>query len=601
MAGEENRVTVTIDAENDAGKAFAEATAEAEAFKKIMDDSNNSQLKSMRVSQDAWGAQRRAALAFRDALDEVRKGEELLAQYDNPNRRGGFWRTLFGGLSGGLSNLLSDLGGGSGGGGLLGGLAGLFGSGGIGAFFTSPGGIGAVIGVLLTGIQGIIPMIAAAAQGIVSFGVLAYPTLSKIASGFSAISSAAGKTARDKAWAAIPASLRPIEHQVLGIVRLFDRLSAKFLPHLTPVIGEGLKAAGQILHDLPAFADPAAKAIDSLLKSFNKFLASPGAAQFQREMAKLVGPSIKIIGEGIGQIAVAFGQLLMDLNNPNAKRAVRGFFTFIADSIKVLGGMFLGFGQLAVITFHGIAVAFDATRRAFANFGHNVAHHFDDLRHWVASFGHFWASQWDGARHTIATFGHDLASSFDAWRHLFASIGDFIAHFFTSDIPHWISVGVHWFEQLPGRIISALASLPGKLYQIGVNILQGLLHGLEAMGSNILGYVGNLAGSIISKIGGILGIGSPSRVMYQHGVWLAQGLANGMDAGRGMVAAAAGRLAGSALGAPGRGAAGGGLVVEINVPAGALVLGPEFFTALGNGIRIRGGDQRILTSKVVLA
>ena len=51
----------------------------------------------------------------------------------------------------------------------------------------------------------------------------------------------------------------------------------------------------------------------------------------------------------------------------------------------------------------------------------------------------------------------------------------------------------------------------------------------------------------------------------------------------------------------GAGGGSGQLVIEIHAPAEAAALGPQFMTALANGIRVRGGDPRILTRKVVLA
>ena len=71
-------------------------------------------------------------------------------------------------------------------------------------------------------------------------------------------------------------------------------------------------------------------------------------------------------------------------------------------------------------------------------------------------------------------------------------------------------------------------------------------------------------------------------------------------------AAAAAHLAGLMTGASGGaraggGAAAGGLTVEINVPPGGAMLGPAFWTALGKGIRVKGGDPQILQRKVKFA
>jgi hypothetical protein len=43
------------------------------------------------------------------------------------------------------------------------------------------------------------------------------------------------------------------------------------------------------------------------------------------------------------------------------------------------------------------------------------------------------------------------------------------------------------------------------------------------------------------------------------------------------------------------------VTVEIHVPRGGEMLGQEFWTALGRGIRVRGGDPAILQRKVKFA
>jgi hypothetical protein len=144
--------------------------------------------------------------------------------------------------------------------------------------------------------------------------------------------------------------------------------------------------------------------------------------------------------------------------------------------------------------------------------------------------------------------------------------------------------------------MSALASLPGQMFTMGKNILLGLLHGLENIGGQVLSYVSNLAGSIISKIGSVLGIGSPSRKTYQHGLWLAEGLANGWRDGLARFPAAA-----AALGRPVPGSGGppvSGAQVVFQFPPAGTGLDQMFFTWLAAGIRTRGGDPRILTTKV---
>jgi hypothetical protein len=165
-------------------------------------------------------------------------------------------------------------------------------------------------------------------------------------------------------------------------------------------------------------------------------------------------------------------------------------------------------------------------------------------------------------------------------------------------------------SQLLGDIISIIktgvSGFGQLLFDAGKALVTGLINGITSM----FGAVGNVVGSLAHKVAGFFGL-SPAKegplsgggAPFIRGQHFAQDLAAGMATGRGQLAGAAAGLAGAMAPRGGTGATGGGgqLVVEIHPPAGAAVLGQEFFTALANGIRVRGGDPRIVTRKVVFA
>ncbi|MEC9246274.1 MAG: phage tail tape measure protein [Pseudomonadota bacterium] len=103
--------------------------------------------------------------------------------------------------------------------------------------------------------------------------------------------------------------------------------------------------------------------------------------------------------------------------------------------------------------------------------------------------------------------------------------------------------------QFAADILAAFVALPGQMYQIGVDIVQGLWNGLkaqwEAVKSSVTGFASDVAGSFRS----VLGIKSPSRVMYEIGVNIMEGLHNGMtsmaDGVKGIASSAADGIAGS--------------------------------------------------------
>lgn len=68
-----------------------------------------------------------------------------------------------------------------------------------------------------------------------------------------------------------------------------------------------------------------------------------------------------------------------------------------------------------------------------------------------------------------------------------------------------------------------------NLYDIGVNIIQGLINGISNMASRLWSMVEDLAAGVTSSIKSILGIASPSKVMTEIGEFTGEGFVNGLS------------------------------------------------------------------------
>lgn len=125
----------------------------------------------------------------------------------------------------------------------------------------------------------------------------------------------------------------------------------------------------------------------------------------------------------------------------------------------------------------------------------------------LTSIARFWGGVWDGIKRLVH----------DAWEGIKRGVSDGI---------HAVS---KFFADLPGQIVGFLSSLPGKLFDIGKNAIQGLINGLKSMdvGSVAAGIANTLSGGLT----GALGIKSPSTVFHGFGVNIMQGLTNGIHAG----------------------------------------------------------------------
>lgn len=104
---------------------------------------------------------------------------------------------------------------------------------------------------------------------------------------------------------------------------------------------------------------------------------------------------------------------------------------------------------------------------------------------------------------------------------------------------------ITFFQQLPGRILSALGNLGSLLLNVGSDIVSGLINGIVGAGGRLMSAVtGFIRDHIPGPIKSLLGIASPSKVMIQFGKWITEGLAIGITGSAKQVGAASKGLAG---------------------------------------------------------
>jgi phage-related protein len=162
-----------------------------------------------------------------------------------------------------------------------------------------------------------------------------------------------------------------------------------------------------------------------------------------------------------------------------------------------------------------------------------------------------------------------VAAAFNAVLHVIEDAW----HSITSSTSSGSSQVQGFFQRLPGEIVSFLARLPGDMVSIGQNIIHGLINGIESMGGTLASAIVSLIPSPIrSLVAGALGIFSPSTVFHGYGVNLVQGLINGVQSMQphlrtAMTALTGGVTAtGSSLAAGAIAPAGGSTSVHVTVP-----------------------------------
>jgi phage-related protein len=171
---------------------------------------------------------------------------------------------------------------------------------------------------------------------------------------------------------------------------------------------------------------------------------------------------------------------------------------------------------------------------------------------------------------------------------------------------------VRFFRDLPGKIVSAIGNIAGRLFEIGQNMIQGLIDGLVSLAQNVLNFFIDLVDRAIGGVLRFLGIASPSKLMrdigHDTGAGLIQGLRDMIspteDTARMLAAAAAGAV-GSVTNqfSPFTGSAAlGGLTGAGGVSGGTTTVSPSFVVDVRIGetqlteimdVRIREREREI--------
>lgn len=103
---------------------------------------------------------------------------------------------------------------------------------------------------------------------------------------------------------------------------------------------------------------------------------------------------------------------------------------------------------------------------------------------------------------------------------------------------------------LPGRILAAVGNLSNLLWGAGQDVVNGMIHGIESMLTNLAQTAANMAKHALDAAKNLLGIKSPSRAFAYLGNMSVAGLEDSLVAGRSRISRAGRELANAALSAP---------------------------------------------------
>jgi len=293
------------------------------------------------------------------------------------------------------------------------------------------------------------------------------------------------------AAAMVPALLGGLATLGLGAAGIFAAFhfdkKAPFVKQFKDTFDDIGKSVGHtfapVLNQLAGFFQQIAPLIKQLFSA-----AEPGFMSF----LKALEPSIKQVLPYLTQFVKAFAPFAGQLG-----RSVGQFLVLVVKGLQYLEPAFKASASFIQGFVNFVGGLFDFLARLIGDVVRIIA---DLIRG-------KWSDAWKYAKdlvHYAFTGIQQLITNFLVW------IGPTL-----SKLIHGI---IHWFAQLPD-----------VFYHLGLQILEGLLRGLESEGKSILGYIEGLAHDVSSVWKFVTGSHSPSKVFEEHGRDLIRGLVHGIN------------------------------------------------------------------------
>lgn len=256
----------------------------------------------------------------------------------------------------------------------------------------------------------------------------------------------------------------------------------------------------------------------------NKFLSViDSIKQKFGEAKQLLMPAIDSVKEAIGNIVGAFKNIKDALIALAQNEGVQTFFGILADVFALIGGVIV---SVVVPAFNLLQTVFGAVAQfAIGVLGSAINGLIDiivGVVSWIVYLFSGLVNIVSGFINTIAGFITGLLTGdFEGFKQGIAQIGQGILQILTG-------LGEAIGGILTG-IVGFLAGYVSSFFELGLNIVHGLIDGIISIGSNIWSTVTSVFQSIIDGVKSLFGIASPSTVMASIGNDIINGLIQGIQ------------------------------------------------------------------------
>lgn len=195
--------------------------------------------------------------------------------------------------------------------------------------------------------------------------------------------------------------------------------------------------------------------------------------------------------ENIGQVIQAAWQALCDFLAP----VFEGAFQAVATIFDTITSAILGVLDFFIGVFTG------------------------DWEQALNGIKEFWGSIWDG-----------ICGIFETIIDTLMGIGEVILSWFGTTWEDALNGVKDFFTNIWNNIVDFFSGLPGRMADIGYNIVTGIWNGISGAAGWLWNQISGFCSSIVSNIKSFFGINSPSKLMEDAvGKWLPPGIAVGFD------------------------------------------------------------------------
>lgn len=328
-----------------------------------------------------------------------------------------------------------------------------------------------------------------------------------------------GIVALAQGFAALFQAIGPVLGVVVQIAGILGGVLGKVLQTLAPVIAKvaGVIADG-LLAVLPQLEPVIIQVADAVVQLINAALPIiPIFFQLVAALLPLLPPLLQLVAtllpplialvQSLMPIIQAFAQILLALLPPLISVA-QTILGILIPPIQLIAAVVSQVAQLVASVIQGMAATVTTILQTLGAIITGI---------WTTIVGVFTTA--------VNSIGSFVRGGFEAIKNTIGNVLGGIA----SAVSSGLQTVIGFFRDLPGKILGFLADLPAKAFEVGKNIIQGIINGL-----------GNLAGAIIDKIKGIIkgawdavvdffSIFSPSRLAIRTFEQVGRGMIVGLD------------------------------------------------------------------------